>query len=198
MSDKPEIPWYVRWMIIADVALLVKVFLRPTWWMDRRWHVNQYDLAAHTLIVALAMCLAANALAFTTNLWFVAIWGTVASMGIIYMYSHYLKLLAAASRDYERDPSQITRPQAFFSYITLPPLRFVMIIVGTQVAALSIPLVWKVPEARLILRLILGNWMWLIGAALYIAGVPRTPHQRRPKKERARQLLTAAPLGSPT
>ena len=45
MSDEKP-PLLIRWIINTDVWILVRVFLRFTWWMDRRWHINQYRLAA--------------------------------------------------------------------------------------------------------------------------------------------------------
>jgi cbb3-type cytochrome oxidase subunit 3 len=192
MSDKSDPPWWVDTIARTDLFIMVRVFVRPVWWVDRRWHVNQFDQAAAVLTAAIAMCFGDNAMNLFTKQWGIALMGVVSAGVLAWMYARHLRHLQKASQAYERDPTQITMEQTFYEWVSVPPLRLLLLLCGVQIWLMFI-IPWH-GDARHVARDVLDLWMLLIGSAFYIAGVPRTPFGRDKKKARA---LTPAPVPAP-
>lgn len=169
-------------MTRVDFFILWK-FMRLSHWVDWRFHINQFDLAAHVMSAGLAMNLAAAvySILHITVHW-LGVFALVSSGILLWLYTYNLKALSAASKAFERNPCQIPRA-AMMYYIYPPPIRIVTLFFGMflwltgLLAAFLPPITW--PHA------ILDSWLVVIQCAYYIAaGIP-SGRERRKKKVRA-------------
>jgi hypothetical protein len=182
-DDKKQPPRHVRAIIRADLWIVAHVSTPVARWVDWRFHINQYDLGAGVLSAGLALNFADNIKNLTTlSVWWIALFGVLGSGMLIMVYSHYLKLLNIASRQYERRPDQLTREQAFFMVPIYPPLRLALIILGNTVTAAEVTSAIKFGTMKLIEGAIFSPWMTVIGCALYICG-SFPPHASRKEKK---------------
>lgn len=176
-------------IIRADIFICFRIFRRPVWYIDSRWHINQYRQARAVVIGALAIyVLGCLAQATGPARWYFKAFYFGLGVTMILIYRELLRALAHASRDYERAPYQFTANQVRFHIIIFPPMRLMMLFVGAQIAAATMLIVALSPSVHEILWAVGQSWLLLIACAFYIAGMPHTPFARRPKKERAPAL----------
>lgn len=169
-------------MTRMDFLILWK-FMRLSHWVDWRFHINQFDLAAQVMSVGLAMNLAAAVYSVLRihTLW-LGVLALTSSGTLLWLYTFNLRALSAASKAYERNPGQVPRA-AIMYYLYPPPMRIVTLFFGIflwligGLTAFLPPITW--PHA------ILDGWLLVIQCAYYIAaGIP-SDRERRKKKVRA-------------
>jgi hypothetical protein len=180
-----KLPNFTNAIMEMDLGIL-RLVMRATHWIDYRFHVNQYRLAAWVLSFGLACNFAANISGLIKSgfQWaaLISLLGVVSSIMMILLYTYWLKMLEIASRKYERDPMAMPREAAFFIIPIFPPVRMAFLWFGLVVEASEVKLAITTPTGFLILSAALNNWMWIIALALYIAGGIPPRHDRKEKR----------------
>jgi hypothetical protein len=193
-DEQKEPPRFVIAVVKTDINLMVHVFTPVVNWIDWRFHKNQYDQAAVVISAGLALNVADNFKNLTTSggLWWIALFGALASGLLVWSYAQWLKKLTIASRQYERRPDQLTREQAFFMIPIFPPVRLFLLVLGSVVTACEVASAIQFRTLRLIEGAAFSPWMIVIAVGLYVSGCLPPGRPRREKKEKARPLVGAA------
>jgi hypothetical protein len=175
----------------CDAFLMLTVFHPFAWYVDMRWHRNQFFLAS--ICISLAMMVIG--LQMVLDLLFGSLWVkliVVPCVGInLYLYQGWLNRFQKASVWQEANPGKIAMPH--HSFILFPgQVRFVQMLFSVFVTLLLLPLAVTKRDFAVLCP---GIWLLLIGFAMCFAGVlPPNPGARREKKEkRALAVLAPAP-----
>lgn len=161
-----------------DTWLVLRVFMPIAHWVDYRWHINQYDLAAKVMTAGLALCVALNAEEAIKN-WHHGWLNVISAGSCVWVYSHQLRDLQKASKAYERNPCAI--PREAIGFIAMWPLRMLLLFLGLFllcIEGLADTILHRWPWDAVV-----NSWMLLIAIGWYLAGgLP--PWRARKKKER--------------
>jgi hypothetical protein len=172
-------------------AHVVVFFVRPVWWIDHRFHWNNYRQAQAVMMIGTVIHLIGFAMVAASPK--VVIWGKAAFLLSSVCYGNmalgWWKKLEKASRSYERDPDAMTFERAFFYWQTIPPLRLLMLIFGLMLFAmmLSIAMLPHFNWLRDLGAVLFNGWAMLTGIGLYVAAVPPSHRPRREKKAKEQE-----------
>lgn len=193
MTDKPPLPRWVRIVLLADVWIMARL-MRPVWWIDHRFHMNNYRQAAWVMIAGFLVHVVGAVLAVIyTRPWFALACMALASVTFTYLARDMIIKLAKAGIAYDRDPSRLTKERAFFYWQMVPPMRLMFLVMGLQIIVFMIAVALLPPRHWWQWGSVAFNaWITFHALALYIAGVPPSPFERKKKEERA--PLGALPL----
>lgn len=154
-------------------------------WMDYRWHINNYRLAAYAYRVSGYACATISVTAWwvTGTLWLKTI------IMLMYPIIAYFQLKSAdklmlMSRQYERNPDAI--PSGAVLYWIMPPWRRIMGLgFGIELIAINIPGIFLPQPSAMPIRIadtIAWGWMSYEALGMYFAMKP--PWQKRKRKEK--------------
>lgn len=172
-----------RVVAYVDCALIM-VFMKLSHWVDYRWHINQYRLAAGVMHFAMALLVAGRTQRVIDNWRFAFLW-VPAGGALIWMYGHYSDAMYRASAAWERNPSGI--PRAAYMFVLMPHWFRLMALLFAAAITLMAAMVAH-PKLD-------GPWYVVAIVSWYIAsGVPPT----RARKKKKQRTPWAALLLSPS
>lgn len=170
-----DMPAWIDWLLIR------RIYMPFAHWVDYRFHRNQYLLAADIMSAGLAASAAQTLQYLLDDPWWMGAFFIVGTVGLIWIYSSYLKRLYAASAAYERQPDSISKEAAFF-ILFIPGARSFLLLLGIFTLVNATALVLISPTTHFIVRLVESPMLVLIASSLYIAGCPPPWRDRRAKK----------------
>lgn len=168
-----------------DAWLLFKVFMPVAHYIDKRWHINHYRIAAQIMMFSAFLTVIDNGLSIITppHRYVMDFLLTLCAILICMIRYKEVKELEKLSRDVERDPSKI--PAAAIKYI-MPYTRLFQAIFGVVFTALSM-ITLILPDHPLYERIICfvgEQWFTVVAIGYYMAALPPSPHKRVEKKAR--------------
>jgi hypothetical protein len=178
----------------CDNHLMARVFHPIAWYVDARWHKNQFFLAI--ICISLAMLvLGAQCLwdVIFARGWVKLIVVPCVAVNI-FLYQGWLNRFIAASKWQEDHPGQLAWPH--HSFCVYPgELRFAQLLFCSFILAILMPVAIATRDFGAACP---GLWLLLIGFGMCFAGVlPPDPGARREKKEKALTWFTPAPSLAP-
>ena len=160
--------------------MMLSFFHPVAWYVDARWHKNQFFLASLCIIAAMLVIAGQGVL----NILFGHGWlrlMVIPLLGInLMLYQGWINRFAAASKLQEDHPGALALPH--HSFVLYPPeLRFSQILFSLFLVAMMIPAAWALHDLAIMCP---GIWLLLISFATCFAGVmPPDPGARKEKKE---------------
>jgi hypothetical protein len=179
----------------CDTFLMLRFFHPVAWYIDWRWHLNQFYPA--TWCVAAAMIIIGIQMAgdIIAGDWILKLVGAGA-LGInLFLYQGWLKRFHDAAIWQEDHPGQLAWPHHSFIYYP-GQLRFAQMLFSLFLFVTLAPVAFLAKTwPGIVTTSLPGLWLLLLAFGQCFAGVlPPPPHLRREKRERALPVkLATAP-----
>lgn len=177
----------------CDAQMMRCIFHPVAWYVDARWHKNQFFLASVCIVLAMLVL----GLQICINLLFMTGWIKLIVIPCIsinlFLYQGWLNRFAAARKWQDDHPGKLCFPH--HSFVLYPgDARFMQMTLSLFLFAALVSVAIKMRDLALACP---GIWLMLIGCGMCFAGVlPPPPGARREKKVKALTWLTPAPLKS--
>lgn len=163
----------------CDRHMMLSFFHPVAWYVDARWHKNQFFLASVCIVLAMLVLGLQAVLDLLFGNWMARLI-VVPLLGVnLFLYQGWLTRFQKASAWQERNPGALALPH--HSFVLYPPqLRFTQVLFSLFLVAMMIPPALALGDMAIMCP---GVWLLLISLGMCFAGVmPPPPGARKEKK----------------